>query len=387
MEFQLLHRCRVLPNGGPSLSRGRGWPDADGDSKMADFYLQPIGGTFLPKISVIPKAIVNPQNVYRLIRPERLRGLTTPYFCEVLESAIRGTYSSIDLLELLNSTGGQRFDGMQINIICRDGSPAKFTIRKISTETFVLKYPDSTKLIVAVFDDVSCLPETAILRDLVSVPLEACLSRAPDLSGTNTVYSHTFTNQNNFFGVRSDAEPTYVGVTNRGWAVRWHEHVSASRGGSPYRFHEAIRRFGRNPVFHEILVCGASREEAMRIEEWAVDRFSLHPKGFNMIPGGAAGIAYLANNGIPRNSIDWEHREKAIRNGIANPLISALWRDDDYAASVICSNPNNFNQEKIRCIRSMSECGIPSEEIAASLHCSLSRVKRLLRGETYSRVA
>jgi hypothetical protein len=386
MEFQLLHRCRVLPNGGPSLSRGRGWPDADGEFELV-CYIQTVGGTFLPKVSVLPKTIIHPQNVYRLIRPERLRGLTTSYFCQVLEDSFRGMYSEAELFELCNSTGRQNFDGLQINIVCRDNHPAQFKLRKISRETFVLKYPDLSKLVIAVFDDVSGLPETAILRDVVSVPLEACLSRAPDLSGTNTVYAHTFTNADNFFGVRSEAEPTYVGVTNRGWAVRWQEHVSAARAGSPYRFHEAIRRFGRNPVFHEIIACGASREEAMRIEEWAVDRFSLHPKGFNMIPGGDAGIAYLANNGVPRSSIDWEHREKAIRIGVANALISALWRDDDYATSVICGNSKNYDLKTVRQIRALAKIGKSPDGIAALIGCSVQRVQKLLKGETYSRVA
>jgi hypothetical protein len=354
---------------------------------MKGCYIQTIGGVFAPKVSAIPKTIINAQNIYRLTRADRLEGMNLNDFCEMLDAAIRGTYSKEELLDLYNSGTSEKFDGVKVNVILRHGHYAKFRIERLSTKSLVLKYPDTTKLVVALFHDVSGIPGTEVLRDVLSVPLAACLSRAPDLSGTHAVYAHTFTNQTNFFGVRAESEPSYIGVTKRGWVVRWYEHQAAAKAGSPYRFHEAIRRFDRsNPVFHELLVCGASRDEAMRVEEWAVEAFSLYPKGFNMIPGGDAGIKYLTSKGAPRSQIDWEHREKAIRN-LKNPLISALWLDDDYAASIICSNPNNFDRSKIYQIRSMSEFGKSPEEIADSLGCSPSRVKRLLRGETYSRVA
>ena len=131
----------------------------------------------------------------------------------------------------------------------------------------------------------------------------------------------------------------------------------------------------------------------MECEEYVVDIFSLYPKGFNMIPGGEAGIKYLGSKGFQK--LDWEHRERAVRDlistyarkGIANPLLSAIWRDDDYAASIICGNPNNFSREQVGQIRFMSEIGKSIEEIAETLGCSVSRVRKLLQGNTYSRVS
>lgn len=348
------------------------------------------------------KSIIHAQNVYELVRPDRF-GIELSYFCEKLNEHLHDPhmYPPNHLSDLFNSK--KMLPGIRLDVQFNLDGKVQIRSQTLNTNLFISTPQPFVPLQIWVVEDVSGLGwSTVKIREVISVPLRACFSNEPNLSDTYTVYAHTFTCKDNFlkfkgvFNLFVETEPSYVGVTKRGWVSRWNEHLTAARTGSPYRFHEAIRRFAvQNPVYHEVVSCGLSYDDAMKSEEIAVDHFSLYPKGFNMIPGGEAGIKYLADKGFPQTKKSWEQRERSIRaltdecarKGIANPLVSALWRDDDYAASIICGNPNNFNLEKVHQIRFMAEVGKTSEQIAKHLGCSLDRVKRLLGGDTYSRVA
>jgi hypothetical protein len=221
-----------------------------------------------------------------------------------------------------------------------------------------------------------------------TAPLEVMIKS--NLQATYTVYSH-------YFGNQGAPIRRYIGITSRGWGVRWHEHKAAARNGSPYLFHEAIRRrHDMEGQWHDILAAGLTFDQAMKVEEEMVDRFSLYPKGLNMIPGGYAGIRYLGQHGVREvNRKTWERRHKLIaelgsrcsREGRPNPLAAARWQDAGYAASVICSNPNNFSAADVAHIRLLGSYGSSSEVIADQLAVNPQRIKKLLNGETYSRVA
>jgi hypothetical protein len=214
--------------------------------------------------------------------------------------------------------------------------------------------------------------------------------RTDDLAGTYTVYRH---------GFGSNEKRLYFGITRQGWAARWKQHLCAANNGSPYLFHQAIRTRDQSDAsdgdFHRVVACGLSYEDAMNLEEELVAKQSLYPHGLNMIPGGFAGIRYLGQRGFhgvtPKN---WEYRSRLLRefskycdrSGKPNPLLAAVWKDDDYAASVICSNPNNFDLERVREARLLSSFDWTPEQIAERFSCKPERVQRLLRGATYARV-
>ena len=67
-------------------------------------------------------------------------------------------------------------------------------------------------------------------------------------------------------------------------------------------------------------------------------------------------------------------------------ILAAVWKDDDYAASVICSNKNNFDLERVREARLLASFGWTPDQIAERFACKPERVKRLVRGATYDRV-
>lgn len=234
------------------------------------------------------------------------------------------------------------------------------------------------------------------VSEITIAPLPALLRGSWDLRGTHTVYGHTFCEgTGNLFNVRNRTEPSYVGQTKHGWYRRWRQHVGAAAAGSPYRFAQAIRRYKDSwAVIHEIISVGIDQAEAYDIEEYLVESYALYPHGFNMIPGGDAGIRYLSKLGAAVGAKDWERRDQVIERLIGqferdhrpNPLTAALWRDDDYAASVICANPNNFSKQAIDEIRYLSSLGKTAAEIASKFQCRERRIAELLSGTTYSRV-
>lgn len=89
----------------------------------------------------------------------------------------------------------------------------------------------------------------------------------------------------------------YVGVTKRHFMVRWKEHHSDTVSGKGHLLHKSWRFLIVNqipfaPVF-QICSAGLSLDEAYDHEENAVGQYTLAPKGFNVIPGGRAGIKML----------------------------------------------------------------------------------------------
>ena len=271
---------------------------------------------------------------------------------------------------------------------------------------------------VAAADQASMLGRTAFLSDAVestsievvlkrettqehiNVPLIALLIESGDYCGRYQVYAHHLLP---IAGQSVDPDcvghdVTYIGVTKRGWRLRWREHCSAAARGSRYRFHEAIRRTnGVCNVVHAIVACGLSEDAANGVEEKFVNELSLYPRGLNMIPGGYAGIEYLRKIGAagPHERItpDDKHEiinrffERTSRLGQPNPLTAAMWHDDAYAEKVICGPEDRLKPDQIRTARFLSSLGKDVDEIASEVSArNAAQVRRLLNGDTYSRI-
>lgn len=200
------------------------------------------------------------------------------------------------------------------------------------------------------------------------------------------VYAHSFV---------GDFERVYIGVTGRTWIGRWNEHLASARRGSPYLFHEAIRAdTGVGMRMHRVLEAGLSLTAAMEMEERLVREMSLYPKGLNMIPGGYEGLRYLSQRGFVVAPREMERRDDVIRKFVAansrrgkpNPLISARWREDHYAVSVICNNPRNFTEAIVNEIRFANAMGRAPDFISQEFGVAVERIRRLLANKTYRKV-
>lgn len=233
---------------------------------------------------------------------------------------------------------------------------------------------------------------------MTTLPLHYLFARRTPEANLYTVYAHFLPDES------ENRMRHYIGITKQGWTSRWRQHVNAAVNGSPYLFHEALRRRQMTPgqivSVHKIAAAGLSYEDAMYLEEKLVAGYeqnvpSLYPHGLNMIPGGFAGLAYLGKYGFknigPR---EWEHRSKllrefashCVRESKPNPLLAARWRDNEYAASIIFGNPNNFTRGQVDEIRYMVSLGHSAEMIASLFQCDPVRIRRLVAGDTYSRV-
>jgi len=227
-------------------------------------------------------------------------------------------------------------------------------------------------------------------------PLQYVLSETPSIIGKHQIYQH-------YLELSDDSNPQdivptkiqYIGQTMQGWQRRLRQHKDSAKKGSNTLFHRAMRNHGFNVVTTRIMFVGLSKEEADEIEEKAVALFSLFPLGLNMIPGGKAGAKFLFEHGGPRAYVPADRREEELSEIIrksrltgANPALSARWSDDAFAIKMICAAQNRLKPDQIEAGRLLSAAGHSTEAIVSMIGArNAQQVKRLLAGETYSRVA
>ncbi|WP_108257699.1 GIY-YIG nuclease family protein [Mangrovicoccus ximenensis] len=204
----------------------------------------------------------------------------------------------------------------------------------------------------------------------------------------------------------------YTGLTSRSWAKRLAEHRRTAHAGSGTLFHQALRGtfFPVAKTEHEILRAGVTRAEAMRLEEIEIeDRslFPIHARGLNMIPGGEAGMKFIAQwrrgpGAPPEPGAVEEAYDAALKEMLAARLegcvpdasaIARLWAENlAYRIGVTCGRGDRLSQLQITFARIWHACGWSEEKIAAKLdgvdrrRAKPEQVRRLLAGKTYADV-
>lgn len=134
----------------------------------------------------------------------------------------------------------------------------------------------------------------------------------------------------------------------------------------------------------------------MAWEETMVDRYMEEGTSLNMIPGGFKGMKFLHRHRLlkcdkatitERDEAIIEYQKQHPRSGIANLLISELWKDDKYAAKIICGPEGRLSVKQVQEIRKLGEAGIPIEKIKEMVNAlNIDQIKRVLSGKTYSRI-
>ena len=217
-----------------------------------------------------------------------------------------------------------------------------------------------------------------------------------------------------------DGAGQYVGITGRTWQQRALEHQYAARRGSYLLFHRALRSELFEVFAHEhiVLRAGLSRAQALRIEEVEVEERTLHcthPNGLNMIPGGEAGLRFLASmTRRPASSIGLETVDDLLEaevnrslrqpglaglpglsvNGCnSNPKLAALWKTNlDFRIRVMTGSDSRLSYSQICNARLWHACGWPLDKIWASLNgmdgrvVSYEQLQRLIDGKSYQSI-
>lgn len=249
---------------------------------------------------------------------------------------------------------------------------------------------------------------------LVLKPFEALVC-AP---GTFQSYEHTLIRKK-----RKEAESkldylqgarSYVGITSRSWQLRFREHMNAARRGSMLLFHRALREefFKIECIEHQVLRAGLKRHAVLRVEEVEVETrtlASIHDFGLNMIPGGEAGIRFLAHMTKRRPAeIDPDRVELelesivnanlrqpglSLRGSFSNPKLAELWRDDvAFRIGAMTNRSDRLSYTQVVNARMLHASGFAVEKIHDMLKLmedrdiSLDQVQRLVQGETYSTI-
>jgi hypothetical protein len=315
-----------------------------------------------------------------------------------------GYVPSPSMIAHLRERGIEKIGGREVNSLT-SGRPVIFTI-------YDNDYEAESNLEITRWTGPNC--ETTVCP----LPYITCASDHARLKGTHSVYLHRLVPAAGDLTAALNAGLNYVGMTRQGWQVRLSQHMTAAKAGSPLLFHRALRDWaGKVKVTeHRILGAGMPENEALDLEELAVRgaedeavairvggsskswaHGTLYPRGLNMIPGGKAGLAYLHKLGAlaPRQAIDLERREEFVsrliqtsqREGRPNPLLAALWCDDDYAARIICGPEGRLKPNQIETARLLASYGTPSAEIAERIGAkNPAQIDRLLKGATYTRI-
>lgn len=219
---------------------------------------------------------------------------------------------------------------------------------------------------------------------MITLPLNDLLKGAPRLDGTHSLYEH---------GFPTEVPLLYLGITKRPWFVRLAEHRSSARAGSPYLFHRALREHASLKTHHRVLLSGIDQATAFKYEEEFVQLGTLYPLGLNMIPGGAAGIRYLASLGYRVASA--EERDGALARivvrsdleGRPNPLCAARWStDQDFVNRVVCGHSGRLTVEQVRLIKMLAASGWGVGQIASHVQDRARRVREVAGGSTYARI-
>jgi len=236
-------------------------------------------------------------------------------------------------------------------------------------------------------------------RQFFNVGIDWILKSARNVSSGYQLYHHRFLDPE----LDEDANQfVYAGITSRSWKERWNEHLGAARRGSPYLFHSKIREALEKGWIqeHSVNAVRLTESEAMNAEELAVADYALHPdnpRGLNMIPGGYAGMRALHRLGAlkPHAVLSPDERPDIIesylrehpRKGVPNPFISAMWKDEGYAASVVCGHLDRFSVEQVKLIRQLNDSGFSPSAIASLVHArNIEQVERVIAGKTYRRI-
>ncbi len=220
----------------------------------------------------------------------------------------------------------------------------------------------------------------------IDLPLNPIFKGYEALAGTYCVYLHSF---------QTEVPLGYVGMTKQRWFDRYSQHLSASRTGSPFLFHRAIREHLSATVYHKVFYCELDHDRALGYEEELVSMFSLYPLGLNMVPGGRAAFAYLAKLGLQarsaedRDSLVERLSDQADLDGHPNPLCAARWATDpSFAERVICGHSGRLTVEQVSQIRRFAAAGKSVAAIMVEVSARNERqIRNALSGRTYSRIA
>lgn len=239
------------------------------------------------------------------------------------------------------------------------------------------------------------------VRNIFIAPAKFLISPSAKLPLTGarpfTVYCHTFGDLE-----REDAPNWfYYGVTQRPWQERWAEHARAIRAGSQLKFHRTLRDLSARGeisfVGHEVVHVAEDLDELYGWEEDLVAAAWGDPMLMNMIPGGKAGLAYLAKHGMlgARTRVRPDERDRLFeawaaahpRVGLPAPWVAERWENRDWAASFVCSGHGRLTVQQVGVIRELGRAGRTPDEIRElSGARTLSQVAGVLSGATYSRV-
>lgn len=182
----------------------------------------------------------------------------------------------------------------------------------------------------------------------------------------------------------------YIGITGRGWLVRFKEHINGiAQGQSKKKYYKYFKNKLACPelvtnMSFELISVGRSYQEIMEWEEMAVD-YKSNAITLNVLPGGFKGLKLLHRLGFLSNVDNATEQEvcKATNDYIrANPRITTIGNNFNYS-SVFKREATLNSVEEVDEIRWLFFRGLSRKEIASFVDRPYDQICRVVSEKTY----
>lgn len=182
-----------------------------------------------------------------------------------------------------------------------------------------------------------------------------------------TVYMHT-----------SPSNKVYVGISaQKNLNKRW-------QGGYGYignpHFHRAIKKYGWDNFDHEIILKGATRDEARNTEQYLIEKFNASDRnhGYNISPGGS----------IPSKETIKKMKRTCIKRGVfkqSSIRMKEIWADDEARAKRVEAMQNKPRTEAQKANYKRASAYRIGKPLSDDIKAKLSYKMSLKTGEDASR--
>lgn len=136
----------------------------------------------------------------------------------------------------------------------------------------------------------------------------------------------------------------YIGQTTKSLEERWKGHLSQCRSGQPFHLYRAMRKYGIDNFYPEILVDNIrSRDELNQLEQYYIDKFDSVANGYNMALGGYVNVMSQPeikehHDNVMRSDNVRNKISKTVKQNIANGQIT-----DEYRAKMSNIAKDRYN--------------------------------------------
>lgn len=179
-------------------------------------------------------------------------------------------------------------------------------------------------------------------------------------------------------------DKVYIGQTTQGSEVRFKQHIKLLKSNEKQLIHKAIKKYGKEHFYFEILESDICIESLDDREEYWIAKYDSVDKGYNLCNGGhqtrkpVSSILIEKGQEIIDKYInqDISVRELEKQYGLSHGAISHFLKKHNINVSKRNKNTQNLTEDDKVKIANMYENGYSSKEISEEMNRNVATVRR-----------